>query len=86
MLIGGKAMQVADRERLFDFALPAALFAQARANASKGGREREALRDNLRGLRVVTGRNPLNEVGDVQVCRAACLARADAVPRVVGEQ
>ena len=86
LLICGEAMQVADRERLFHITLPAALFTQPRTDTPQGCGQREVVRDDLCGLPVVACGNALDEVGDVQPGRASCLAGADAIACMVGEQ
>ena len=56
--IGRKPVEVANRQRFFDVALPAALLAQPRADPAKRRRQGEIVRDDLRRGRVVVGGDP----------------------------
>ena len=85
-MIGSEPMQVADGKRLFHITLPAALFAQPRANPPQGRRQREIVGDNLRRLLMVARGDSRDEAGDVQPGGASGPAGADAVAGVVGEQ
>src|ERR1039458_8581173 len=79
-------MQVTDRERLFYLALPAALLAKPRADATEGRRQGKFLRNYLCGFPVVASSDLRDEVGDVESGRASGLAGADAITGMIGEQ
>src|ERR1035438_2048930 len=79
-------MQVTDRESLFYLALPAALLAKPRTDASEGCRQGKLICNYLCGFPVVAGSDLRDEIGDVEPGRASGFAGADAITGMIGEQ
>ncbi len=82
-MIRGKAVQVADRKRLFHLALPAATLAEPRADAAQRRRQSQVVGYNFPGLSVIASGHAGDEAGDIKARRAAGPAGSDAVTRVI---